>query len=231
MTIQDMHYDFKKKLNKIDSQQNRNLLIPEIDWALNEALELFVKWIAKPRLRAGIGFEMSQRSIDDIRTLVVNSQCSTITSNLATLPVDYWHFLNGKVTMTKGACTTVGRFIPRQHDDMFEESPFDKSSFEWKEVNGHFVGDTIKLFTDGTFVNTQFCLSYIKKHPYMNYAAGFTGGTYTLPSGTVLSTPQDCLLPFHTHREIVDIAVLIASGEIQAADYEIKLQKLGNNMK
>ena len=48
MTIQDMHYDFKKKLNKIDSQQNRNLLIPEIDWTLNEAQELFVKITAFP---------------------------------------------------------------------------------------------------------------------------------------------------------------------------------------
>ena len=37
MNISEMHYDFKKKLNKVDSEQNRNLLVPEIDWALNEA--------------------------------------------------------------------------------------------------------------------------------------------------------------------------------------------------
>jgi len=36
MTVKDMHYDFKKKLNKVDSQQNRNLLIPEIDWTHND---------------------------------------------------------------------------------------------------------------------------------------------------------------------------------------------------
>jgi len=44
-----MHYDLKVKLNKVDSQQYRNLLIPEIDWALNEAQNIFIKNIAEPR--------------------------------------------------------------------------------------------------------------------------------------------------------------------------------------
>ena len=48
MTIQEMHYDFKMKLNKIDSEQYRNLRIPEIDWKLNEALEIFIKINAEP---------------------------------------------------------------------------------------------------------------------------------------------------------------------------------------
>ena len=86
-----MHYDFKTKLNKIDSQQYRNLRIPEIDWKLNEAQELFVKMIAKPRLRNHLGFETSQRSVDDIRTIVVKDYCSVITNNTATLPTNYWH--------------------------------------------------------------------------------------------------------------------------------------------
>lgn len=231
MTIQDMHYDFKKKIDKVDSQQNRNFLIPEIDWALNEALELFVKLVAFPRTKSAVGFEIGQRSIDDIRTLVSPSQCSSVTNNIVNLPTDYWHYLKGEVKMTKGSCQATGKFTPRQHDDDFESSPFHNSSFEWREVNGLFVGDTIQLFTDGTFDITDFCMSYIMEHPYMHYAAGFPGGQYDLPSGTILTGTQDCLLPFHTHREIVDIAVLIASGEIQASDYQIKMQKITNNMR
>lgn len=231
MTIKDMHYDFKKKLNKTDSQQNRNLLIPEIDWTLNEALQLYVEWIAQPRSRGNLGFEMSQRSIDDIRTLVITDQCSSITSNVTTLPQDYWHFIKAYVTMTKGQCTAKARFKLQQQDDEFEESPFHKSSFEWREVNGIFTQDGIKTFNDGTFTNNQFCMSYIKKHPYMNFSQGFGAGGYNMPNGTALTVNQDCILPFHTHREIVDLAVLIATGEIQAADYEIKLQKITNNLK
>lgn len=230
MTIKDMHYDFKKKLNKVDSQQNRNLLIPEIDWALNEALELYVKIIAQPRMKSYFGFEVNQRSIDDIRTLVVNNQCLDVIDNVVEIPAEYWHFIKGDITMSKGSCTNVkGNFYIRQHDDDFENSPFDKSSFEWRAVNGVFFDGGIKVYDDGTFTNNQLCISYIKKHPYIHNAEDFRTGTYKLPSGIVLTGTSSCVLPEHTHREIVDIAVLLVTGEIQGQDYQLKLQKLNLN--
>jgi len=230
MTIKDMHYDFKKKLNKIDSQQNRNLLIPEIDWALNEAQELFVKMIAQPRIKSYLGFEMSQRSIDDIRTIVVKNNCLNIINNTATLPSNYWHFVKGRVEMSKGTCSNVkGKFHLRQHDDEFEESPFDNSNFEWRTVNGLFYEGGIKVHTDGTFTVNKLCVDYIRKTNYIHNAVDFRGGTYKLPSGTILTGSVNSELPEHTHREIVDIAVLIVTGEIQSPDYEIKMNKLKFN--
>jgi len=230
MTVKDMHYDFKKKLNKVDSQQNRNLLIPEIDWAINEAFELFVKWIAQPRTKSYLGFEMNQRSIDDIRTLVVNNQCSTVVNNIVTLPNDYWHFIKGSVNISKQNCSRVkAKFHLRQHDDDYENNSFYKSSFEWRSVNGVFFQNGIKLYDDSTFTNDEFCMSYIKKAPYIHNAEDFRTGTYKLPSGIILTGTQNCILPEHTHREIVDIAVMIVTGEIQASDYEIKLQKINFN--
>ena len=67
MTIKEMHYDFKKKLNKVDSQQYRNLLIPEIDWALNEAQNVFVDIVSEPRLKTHLGFEKSQKNIQTLK--------------------------------------------------------------------------------------------------------------------------------------------------------------------
>lgn len=235
MTIKDMHYDFKKKLNKVDSQQNRNLLIPEIDWALNEAVELFVKFIAQPRSKSYLGFEMNQRSIDDIRTLVVRPEsdpnaCITVVDNIVTLPINYWHFIKGEVTMTKNKCTGIkATFKVRQHDDEFEKSPFDSSSFEWRTVNGVFFENGIRLFNDGTFTNEQFCMSYIKRPAYIHNAEDFRNGTYKLPSGTSLTGSVNCELPEHTHREIVDIAVLLVTGEIQIPDYDVKVNKIKFN--
>lgn len=233
MTIKDMHYDFKKKLNKVDSQQYKNLLIPEIDWALNEAQELFIKMIAQPRLRSYLGFEKSQRNIDDIRTIVVNENCLNVSNNTVALPEDYWHFVKADVEMSKGNCTGIkGRFHVRQHDDEFENSPFDKSSFEWRTVNGVFYENGVKFYTDGSFTINKFCISYIKKPNYIHNAENFRSGTYNLPSGTVLSGSENCELPDHTHREIVDIAVLLVSGEINTPDYQVKLNKLTfNNLK
>lgn len=232
MSIKKMHYDFKMKFNKIDSQNNRNFLVPEIDWLLNEAARIFVAIIAEPRLKKQLGFETSQRTIDDIRTIVVSDDTNwiPITENKATLPDDYWHFIKGRVKMTKGDCKDIiGRVYIRQHDDMFEESPFYKSSFEWREINALFYNEGLKFFSDGSFTIDSVCINYIRKMKYMHNAESFRVGGYNLPNGETLTGFEDCELPEPTHAEIVDIAVLIAAGNIQASSYQHLLGKLNFN--
>lgn len=107
MTIREMHYDFKKKFNKVDSQKNRNLLVPEIDWALNEAEKLFVKLIAYPRLRNHLGFETTQRSIEDIRTVVVKSSIIPNANKVVSLPSNYEYYLKAQCTISKGKCLNI----------------------------------------------------------------------------------------------------------------------------
>jgi len=236
MTIKDMHYDFKKKLNKVDSQQNRNLLIPEIDWALNEAQELFVKMIAEPRMRSHLGFEKSQRNTDDIRTLVVNKHQLSITNPAPVyrsynLPEDYWHFIGATSEIIKDTCEATARVYVRQQDDDFENSPFDKSSFEWRTLNVVFVGNRMRVY-QGDFIVSNMYLDYIRKPKWIHNASDFTiNGSYKLPNGQILTGTQDCELPEHTHREIVDIAVLLVSGELQLSDYQVKFNKVNMNLK
>lgn len=236
MKIQDMHYDFKTRLNKLDSNQYRNLLIPEIDRKLNEAAYLFVKMIAEPRVVKGAGLEFNQRTTDDIRTIVVDSfsLATTTTDNInyfVTLPTDYLFYIESEVKAKKGVCEDMCETIVRKHIERHKQSSFDVSNFEWREVNLHFVNNTIRIFTDGTFSITGFYLDYIKKMPYMHFAPGYSATGYTLPDGTVLSgtTPQDCILPEQTHTEVVDLAVLIASGEFNAMDYQLKMSKIQIN--
>lgn len=244
MTVQDMHYDFKSKLNKIDSQQYKNLKIPEIDRYLNEACGIFIKLIAEPRINNHLGFEINQRSIDDLRTLVKSVSITSFlvgselpsepgfvasTAN-AVIPEDYMFYVSSEVVIGKDGCDDRRATVHiRQHDDNFQESPFDDSSFEWKEVNALFEGNNIKLYLN-SFSVKRLNLKYIRKHAYIHYAQGFQpGGTYTLPSGIVLTGTQDCELPDHTHAEIVDIAVLIATDNLQIPDYQIKQAKLNLN--
>lgn len=232
MRIQAMHYDFKMKFNKIDSQSNRNFKVPEIDWLLNEAAELFVKMIAEPRLRKQLGFETSQRTIEDIASIVVSddNDWSSVTNNVLTLPTDYWYLIKGRVKVTKGKCKdVVGRFHLVQHDDMYEEKPLYKSSFEWRRFNAHRFDGGIKFFDDGTFSITDACLNYIRRMSFMHNAQSYVGGTYISAEGVTLTGTVDCELPVTTHSEIVDIAVLLASGNIQTSDYQAKLNKLNLN--
>ena len=236
MTIKEMQYDIKFKLNKVDSQQYRNLRIPELDWVINEAYEIFVKSVAEPRTSNYLGFETSQRTIDDIRTIVVNDKNIIPTkldnkTYVLSLPQDYMFYISASVVITKKNCSDrIARAILRQHDDRFESSPFDNSSFEWKEVNIRFYENGIKLFTDGTFDIKEVKLNYIRKHAYIHNAQDFLPtGSYKLPSGILLTGSQDCELPTQTHREIVDIAVLILTNNLELPTYQLKQAKVNLN--
>lgn len=236
MSVKNMHYDFKMKFNKVDSQSNRNFLVPEIDWWLNEGARLFVNMIAEPRLKKQLGFETNQRTIDDIRSIVVtpdekvDANWLAVTNDSIALPENYLHFIKGNVRITKGTCIKVkARVHIQQHDDEFEESSFYSSSFEWRNVNALFYDGGLRFFTDGTFTINDFCINYIRKMTYMHNAEAFRGGTYKLPDGTILTGFEDCELPEATHPEIVDIAVLLAAGAIQTSDYPIKKDKLNIN--
>lgn len=236
MNIRAMHYDLKVKLNKVDSQQYRNLKVPEIDWVLNEAQEIFIKTIAEPRTKNGFGFEVNQRSIDDIRTIVINNltPLPAVIYNVddnsyqCSLPENYLFFVSGYACLSKGQCSDVrARLLVKQHDDMHEESPFDESSFEWREVNVRFFRNGLRVFSDGTFIVESICeFNYIRKPAYIQNAQDYVGGTYNLPDGTPLIGFQDCELPEHTHREIVDIAVLVMTGQMQIPDFQIKQAKV-----
>lgn len=237
MNIKEMHYDFKQKLNKIDSQQYRNLRIPEIDWKLNESIELFVMLIAEPRLQNGFGFEINQRTIDDIRTVVVDDYAAPVSpiagsvDYLVTLPGDYLHFLSvQELEMTQNTCVAIAEKVNlRQHDDDFQASPFDRSSFLWREANIRFYENGIKVFTSGEFTVTGFSFDYIRKPNIVHNAEDYVGGTYTDLAGNVLVGSQSCDLPANTHRQIVDLAVLITTGDLQIPDYQIKRNKLSLN--
>jgi hypothetical protein len=244
MTIAEMHYDLKQKLNKIDSQQSVNLRIPEIDWKLNEAQEIFVKAIAEPRMYgsilASLGFETTQRTIEDIRTIVVNQdavdECLAVeeitgtSSYLAELPEDYWFYVSSNVYGRKNDCTNVLLHpMVIQHDDRAGDSMFDKPSFEWRECNIRFFKDGIRIFTDGTFAIENMCLNYIKKPVFMHNADATAAKTYTDLQGTPLTETKDCELPETCHREIVDIAVAIITGDLQLPDLQTKLNKLKFN--
>lgn len=234
MTAREMHYEFKMRIDKVDSLQRRNFLVPQIDLKLNEAQELFIENLAMPKFDPRLGFEINQRAIDELRTIVVNQKGDNYTevevfddSSFITkgLPSDYKFFLNAKVIAEKGSCVKVLNIKPFQHDDESEISPFDKSSFEWKVVNMRFISEGIRFFTDKTFKIQKVYLDYIKEPRYIHNAQDFPGGAYDKGDGTILQGSSDCELPKGTHSKIVDLAVLIAAGEINSVDYQLKVYK------
>lgn len=242
MDIRDMHYDFKVKFNKLDSQQNRNLKIQEIDWKLTEAQEMFIKAIAEPRYRQGLGFELNQRSIDDIKTVVkkqfFESGTCTFLSKVddftyrGQLPEDYMYYTSSRIIASKGACLHKELVAHvQQDDDLHQETWSSEPSFEWRETNILFSKDSfiegmgeVHVKSDGTFTPEFICLHYIMKPPRLHNARDVQGGTYQLPSGLSLTGFQNCILPAHVHGEIVDLAVLLATTDL-ISEYNVKQAK------
>lgn len=227
MTIVDMHFDFKEKMNKIDSQTFINYRIPEIDRFLNDGMMIFIKNIAYPRNVRSSFVEKNQRTIDDIRTIVKEARGVTVNDGSCTLPKDYMFYVKAEALCQKNGNTKNLRVLKRKHKDRFEEDSFYNSSFEWGELMGYFRGEELMLFPTADFTVISCDLSYIRSPKYMHNANGIRQGSgYSLGDGNMLTGTQDCELPDHTHNEIVDLAVMIAKGIVHQDSYRASQDKL-----
>ena len=181
-------------------------------------------------------FEKNQRTIDDISTIVINQSYEKedyiktsvydSMSYIAPLPPNYMYFASGRVIGSKGGCKKQKLKVSiRQHDDEHELSPFDRSSFEWRVANIRFIKEGIRIFTDGTFEVEGLQLDYVKRPAKIHNAQDYVGGTYTTMTGEILTGSRNCELPIETHSDVVDLAVLIASGNIGDPNYALKMNK------
>jgi len=221
-TIKNMHYDFKQKLNRLDTNTYAGLKIPEIDRKLNQALRLYILLVAEPRIKNQLGIEGIQRTIDDISTIVAdNVPCElkpVDNYTWAYLPSEppYLYYLSTENLIgTSGDCenqkikTTVIR-----HDSRSQDRSFYDSNFDWRECNIRFAENRIKIYNTD-FQVVSFSINYIRNHPYIHNAEDFADGVYKLPNGDILEGFKDCELPEQTFDEITDLAVMLTSGDLQ----------------
>lgn len=224
LNTQELHYDFKLKLDKIDSLSMPDFNIAQIDWLLNEAQDVFTKQRYQINNVYQSGFEASQKRYDDLKSLHIKfplQPALTLTNlsgvyelALSDLEYDYWFLTRATVeTFDQDACVHTAIVKMTQSDDLSEalRDPFNSPHGE--EIPGNFgrsssgTGSSLYLYP-GTLVLGRAYVEYIKRPRKMYVSA------YTYIDGTT-TTPQDCELPEHTHSEIVDIAVQLASSITQ----------------
>ena len=234
MDIREWHYDFKTKLNKIDSLDRPDLLPHQIDWILNEAIEVFIK------SRYGIsnnkrqGFEVTQKRIDDLKTLVikcptpiqpglpvtlVNTSEGLYEAKLDDLVFDYLYLVRVEAALSKSNCNKTVQLVLTQHDDLSPalRDSFVRPSFEWGEVPAVLArGVNPPLSTNGSiFIYTGNQFTLVNVYPeYIKKPEKVSIGGYVYLDGSVVGTVESDM-PEHTHREIIDIAVYLASTNIQ----------------
>lgn len=240
MRIVDMHHDFKMKLNKVNSQQYRGLLPQEIDWFLNEAQMFFIKMVAFPRQLSFFGFEKTKRNAEDLHTLNKTKHKRGLDPKkplkVIPYPNDYLYYVSIDVTARTEECDVFKtiRATIQQQDDVVKDNPFYDTSYGWEQVNLYQVANGFEiLYSDyEDLLIYGYTLRYLKKPKYMHAASVLVDPDkkyYELPSGEKLEDIQECELPEHVHRDIVDIAVMIASGAIETQGYQIHSQKVNMN--
>lgn len=235
MDIKSMHYEFKLKLDRIDTLSNPDFNVAEIDWLLNEAQLLFVKQRFTQNNNQRSGFETTQKRIDDLSTLVVKyPEQSGITPlnnsiDLSTLKFPYLFLLRGEVDVQLNPnCIKRVPLKYIQHDDLTEalKDPFTKSSLDYiiytvgKTNNSN--SSSIYLYS-GDYTVTAVYPEYIK------YPNRMSLGGYKFIDG-VVTTTSNCELPEQVHSEIIDLAVQLASLNIQNPEYiQLKNAKIQIN--
>ena len=254
MNIKEFHYDFKVKIDKVDSLSKRNFNVAEIDWILNEAILLFVKE------RYGItnikqqGFETSQKRISDLNNLVV--KCPTIKQpalipnlvspnlwevDLKDLKYPYLFLIRGECKVSKSNCAprvAILKQIP--HDDLSTSltNPFYKPSFLWQEVLTVFgrnnntpdstLSNSVNQQASVYMYTDDFAIDEVYLE-YIKYPNKVSIGGYTYLDGSP-SVLTECDLAEETHKEIVDIAVTEASRIIEDPEFiQLKERKLQYN--
>jgi len=226
MTAREMITRLRSALNKVDSRKYENLRIPALDAALNDAVITFVKFVAQPRLARQMGYESSGRSIHDIRTLVREYESIPIPntdgiSSTLSLPEDFLFYAKCRSTIKKGECTknVLCTYVDLDDD---ENDKLYESSFTWNVLNVRLNDKGLVFLHNGSFIVSTSRLSYLKQPAYVHNAQDYGDGTYTTGGGVVLTGSQDCELPDHTHVEIVRLAALLLSGDLQMPDYQVK---------
>jgi hypothetical protein len=220
MTITEAHFDFKFKYDRVDSLSKPDFNVAEIDWLLNEAQIVYTKQKYGLNNIYKTGFEGSQKRFDDLKALHVqfpvqpalplieNVANELYELNFNSLTHDYWFLTSGKVEVIEPACTTEATIKPIQTDDLGEvqDDPFN-NSYKYKILynlgKATTTGSSIYLHSNGQELG-NIKVSYLKK------PAKVSTGTYVYIDG-VTYAEQSFELSEHTHSEIVDLAVKMAS--------------------
>ena len=220
ISVEELVYEFKLALNKVNRQDNVNVPIEDIIVYLNKAQMSWIKTKINPNNIYKSGFESIRKRIDDIQILKVSDielkpvktndllhkgyKCSLEDAK------NYMFYISSYSVALKKNCEAIltndlirsGDLTTRYLD--VNHSP----SFEWRTTIATLGDDALTVYTDDSFQIDKVFINYLR-YPQKIDIQG-----YTKFDGTS-STNSDCELPEYAKDGIVDLAVKFAA---QASD-------------
>ena len=222
MTRSEMHIEFKLLMDKAGEGGSPSFTASEIDRFLNMAQERFVSKRAFGNNPRGTGFEEDQKRRDDLRSLIVGTTLNPETglniglliagkpnSTFFKLPPDYRHAIQEEVIKDLSDLDARTPVKPISHDryNKIVDDPFNKPTKNtvYRLGLGRLTEneDFVELVhaPGETIANGYYVLRYIK-------------------NPLEIDESQDCMLPNHTHREIIRMAVVDALETVEQPRYQ-----------
>jgi hypothetical protein len=238
MNVNELHYQFKLNVDRVDSLSKPDFNRAEIDFFLNEAQLVFVKQrmsaLSNPK---GKGFESTQKRIDDLSTLVIKYPTQgpivptphgalTYEVPFSSLAFPYYALISAKVKgHTAPDCLKTIQLKYVQHDDITEiyRDPFNSPSDEFIPYtigrSSASSSSSIYFYTPVGFTPDEVYIEYVK------YPSRISIGNYTYFDGVTYPAATSELPP-HTHNEIVDIASQLAAMSMEDQAIQVKTAKV-----
>lgn len=236
MTIQEMHYNIRQKIDKLDSFNSDNLNPAQIDWYINMAVRIEVD------ARLGInnmnrqGLEVTQKRMDDLKDIHIKSPTTLQPLIVPTLAGDlYGEFYEVKFSdfsfpylqltglrckITKTGCTpkVIGLTSTKENElDFVLTDPNYGPDFKWGK--GYFTeGASLDEDTEGSlFIYTAGDYSISEVYPtyYRKPVEVFIGGYDSLNGTyTAADAPVNCELE-RIHNQICQRVAELIMVDIQ----------------
>ena len=214
--VQELVYDFKLNLNKVDRQDNVLMAVENIVNFLNQAQFSWVKTKIGENNLYRDGYEATRKRIDDLQVLKVNNYALNLTKHddvlflgyrgsLKTVS-DYMMFVMCRTTASKQDCkATLTVDLIRQNDlsNLYFDANFGPS-YEWRSTLATIGEDNIILYTDGSFELDKVFLTYLRNPKQIDIEG------YIKLDGKD-SVNQDCELPYYAKQDIVSLACKFAA--------------------
>jgi hypothetical protein len=216
--VDSLLYKIDQRLNKLSTNEHQQIQLEDKILALNEAqIKLIKQKVDNISTVSQMGLDSFKKRYEDLQSLIIsyddgelplelkNEELHEYRADIHTLMPKYMFYIDSYVLANKGKCKDRKIWINRdlaKHGDLqfILNNDHYKPSFEYQETFNLLSSDEISIFTDGTFIPTKICISYMRYPVYIDKAG------YIKFDGTP-STDVDCELETYLEDELLDLTV------------------------
>ena len=217
--VEELIYEFKLNLNKMDRQDNVQVPLEDILVFLNQAQLSWVKSKVGENNIFRDGYEGTRKRIDDLQVLKVNDASLLLQkttdvlykgykADLKTIP-DYMMYVMSHVGARKEDCKaglTVDLIRQNDLSTLYFDANF-SPSYEWRTTLATIGQDNIIVYTDDTFEIENLYLTYLR-YPMPVDSEGY------IKIDGLDSSKQDCELPYYAKADILNLATKFAAQSV-----------------